>query len=97
MERHNDILRRIVFRIDTELKRLGITMPFNILLGEANYVKNSMLEYGGQTPYTAVLGKNPRLLEILGDRDNMHNIGQIEDQGLIYDEPGIHCGTRNLR
>ena len=70
-------------------------MPFEFILAEAFYCKNSMLEYNGQSPYQAVLGKHPKLLNILPAEGT--SIAEVDDQGLQYDEPGILSHNVRLR
>ena len=72
MERRGALLRDTVHRIDAQLKRDGIDIPFKIRVGEAVFARSALLTVNNTTPYNAVYGRVPHLLP------NMH---VLEDEG----------------
>ena len=67
IERRNDMLRQQYNRNRTQAREEGIRVTKTDLLDESVYVLNAMTSVHGQTPYVAVFGRVPVLLqEVVG-------------------------------
>jgi hypothetical protein len=81
IERHHQILRATLHKIQsqTELEELGISFP--MLLAEAVYVKNALTAIAGHSPFEAVFGRVPRLLF------------DVEEGAISADAQGTHAAV----
>ena len=65
-ERHHEILRQALHRIEGQLNSEGLLerYPFEWILAEAIFAKNAILGGGksGSSPYQALLGRTPQIL-----------------------------------
>ena len=59
VERHHEILRRLLLRVESQLAQEGIAVPFNIILCECVLAKNVLTTVAGHTPYRALYGREP--------------------------------------
>ena len=75
IERHNELLRQQLHRMETQLQTEGRTVRFGQTLNQALFAKNSLLTYNGHTPYQAVLGRQPVLLPSF-DTPNPQDVDQ---------------------
>ena len=80
IERHNELLRRQVHLCDSQATTEGLRVSFEQVLSEALYAKNILLTYGGHSPYEALFGRTPALLnvldeEILGESEQFPQLG----------------------
>ena len=71
IERHNEILRQQVHRCDEQATSDGLRVSFANVLSESVFAKNSLFVCGGFTPYEALYGRTPQIL----------NIADIEHEG----------------
>ena len=75
VERHNEILRRQIHLLDQQATNEGLRVSFQQILNEAVFSKNILLQYGGYSPYEALLGRTPPLLDVMSiedDREREH-------------------------
>ena len=59
VERHHELLRRIILRLEAQLAEEGVRVPMSVIIGEALLAKNSLTTVAGQTPYRALYGRDP--------------------------------------
>ena len=50
VERHHELLRRIILRTEAQVKEEGITVPFSVIIAECVLAKNTLTAVAGQTP-----------------------------------------------
>lgn len=62
VERHHELLRQTLHRVEDQLKEESIHLPFDVVLAECMFVNNAMLTVGDATPYQAVFGRTPVML-----------------------------------
>lgn len=62
IERHHQVLRDLLHKIETQAKTEGLVIPQADILAEALYAKNCLITVGDFTPYTGLLGRQPRIL-----------------------------------
>ena len=72
VERHNELLRRQIHLIDGKATADGLRVSFQQVLTEATFAKNVLLQYGGYSPYEALYGRTPPLLDVLSHEDDEH-------------------------
>ena len=65
VERHNDLLRRQIHLMDAQAIADGLRVSFEQVLSEATMAKNMLLQYGGYSPYEALYGRTPHLLDVM--------------------------------
>ena len=65
VERHNELLRRQVHLMDAQATADGLRVSFAQVLNEATLAKNMLLQYGGYSPYEALYGRTPHLLDVM--------------------------------
>ena len=64
VERHHEVLRILILRVESQLAQEGISMPFKVILSECVLAKNILTTVAGQTPYRALYGREtPGLAE----------------------------------
>ena len=81
VERHHQIYRDQMNTIRTQVAEENLQIPFEHLVAEATYAKNSLTLIGGFSPYQAVFGVTPRFLA------ELENPGQsmlTENEGGIF-------------
>jgi hypothetical protein len=92
VERHHDVLRRMLLRVEDQLKQEGVSvMPFEMILGETVLAKNLLTSVAGVSPYQAVYGRLPPIMlefEPLSET-------QLDDMGAGI--PGVSKGHHRLR
>ena len=66
VERHHALLRHQVHLLKDQTMEEGLRASFESLLSESVYVKNALMRVGSATPYEAVLGRVPRLFDVVG-------------------------------
>ena len=59
VERHHELLRRILLRVEAQLREEGINVPLDVILAECFLAKNCLLTVAGHTPYRALYGRGP--------------------------------------
>ena len=62
MERHHQIVRDMLHRIDAQCQRESLIVGAKDIVAETVYAKNNMLEIGGYAPITAAMGIRPSFL-----------------------------------
>ena len=62
IERRNAVLRHVLHMIEADLKRCGIKIPFDRILGEGIFVSNAFTFYNGVSPTNAHTGRQPACL-----------------------------------
>ena len=62
VERHHEVLRRLLLRVESQLAQEGIAVPFKVILSECVLAKNVLTTVAGQTPYRALYGREPPVL-----------------------------------
>ena len=70
VERHNEILRRQIHLMDQQATRDGLRVSFTQVLNEAVFSKNVLLQYGGYSPYEALFGRTPPMLDVMTAEDD---------------------------
>ena len=92
IERRGAILRHSMHLIEEQLAKEGITISFTRLLAEAVFAGNSLVSYGGATPYNARFGRQPQMLPDLeappdttapGTARSTHRIREVALQKII--------------
>ena len=61
VERHHELLRQTLHKLEEQLKEEGIAVPFSVVVNEAILAKNAFTTVGGHTPYRALYGRDPQL------------------------------------
>ena len=59
-----DLLRRQIHLMDSDATNHGLRVDFEQILSEAVFAKNILLTYGGWSPYEALYGRTPALLDV---------------------------------
>ena len=59
VERHHELLRRIILRTEAQFKEEGISVPFSVIITECVLAKNTLTVVAGQTPYRAHYVRDP--------------------------------------
>ena len=59
VERHHELLRRILLRIEDQLEEEGIKVPLSVVVAEGALAKNTLTRVAGHTPYRALYGRDP--------------------------------------
>ena len=80
VERHHDLLRRILHVTETQLTEEGMAPEFETVLCECVFAKNALLSISGVTPYQAVLGRTPPVLADFEPSSDLHH----DDAGLEH-------------
>ena len=62
IERRGALFREAIHKIDSQLRKDGITLPFEAVVAEAVFAGNALLTVNGSSPYNAVFGRVPRIL-----------------------------------
>ena len=79
-ERHHEILRDMLHKLNSQLTHENIKIPKDLLVAECSYVKNAMISINGESPYQAVLGRFQQLLlevEQVNQAAMQDEIGQL--------------------
>ena len=64
VERHHEILRRQIHLINTNAEQEGLRASLSAVLSEAVFAKNVLFNTGGASPYEAVFGRIPPLVNV---------------------------------
>ena len=64
IERHNEILRQQLHRCDEQSTADGLRVGMENILSESLFAKNCLLVQGGYSPYEALFGRCPPLLNV---------------------------------
>ncbi|CAK0831488.1 unnamed protein product [Prorocentrum cordatum] len=91
VERHHDLVRKIIRRVQAQLAEEGIVMPLEIVIMECALIKNLLITVAGYSPYQAVYGRLPPLLAEFEPVSDC----QIDDQSAGI--PGISRHHHRLR
>ena len=59
VERHHELLRRTILKIEDQCKAEGLTVPFPVIVAEAVLANNTLVKVAGQTPYRGLYGREP--------------------------------------
>ena len=59
VERHHELLRKIILRLEAQLAEEGCKVPMSVIVSEALLAKNSLTTVAGQTPHRALYGRDP--------------------------------------
>ena len=62
VERHNEIVRQGMHRLYDLCVQHCVAVPLRHRLVEVLFFKNSLLQYGGFSPYNSVIGQQPAML-----------------------------------
>ena len=62
VERHHELLRQTLHRLEEQLKEEGIELPFEVVVNDAVLAKNALTTVGGHTLYRAFYGRGPTIL-----------------------------------
>ena len=62
VERHHELLRRLLLKVEAQLHEEGVRVPFEVIVAECFLAKNVMVTVAGQTPYRALYGRDPPML-----------------------------------
>ena len=54
VERHHELLRRILLRVEAQLAEEGINVGLDVILAESLLAKNCLLQVSGHSPYRAL-------------------------------------------
>ena len=91
VERHNELLRNQLHRVEGQFQREGINVPHSCILDECLFAKNSMLSVHGRSPFQALLGRNPNPLREFEPQSET----VLDDEGDGV--PGISRNINRLR
>ena len=84
IERHNEILRQQLHRCDEQSTADGLRVGMENTLSESLFAKNCLLVQGGYSPYEALFGRCPPLLNVRDlERDDPQ---EEEDSFSIKDD-----------
>ena len=61
-ERHHELLRELLRRIDGQVQLEGLALEDAGILAEVVHAKNCLIRIGGASPFVAVFGKSPNML-----------------------------------
>ena len=89
IERHHQVLRDVLHKIETQALTESLSIDRETLLSEGLHVKNIMTSVGGHTAHEAVLGQAPRLLFDIEE-------GPASDDATAL-SPGVGRHTARLR
>lgn len=65
IERHNEILRQQIHKCDEQATADGLRVDMENILNESLFAKNSLLVLGGYTPYEALYGRTPPIVNVM--------------------------------
>ena len=65
VERHHALLRHQFHLLRDQTLEDGLRVSFEAVLAECVFVKNAMMRIGNSTPYQAVLGRVPHMLDVV--------------------------------
>ena len=89
IDRRGALVREVMHKIISQLKREGIKMPIKQVLSEATFCTNALLSVNGSTPYNAVYGRVPHILPSIDQPDALNESN--------LDLPGTIRFTHRLR
>ena len=102
VERHNEILRRQLHLVEDQSNSEGLPATFDMLLAEAVSAKNALFQIGNATPYEALYGRSPPLVnvmleengEMVSDRDAAR-VRQISISSMIQATADVRTRIAN--
>ena len=59
VERHHELLRRLLLRVESQLHAEGLHVPTEVVVAECILAKNVLTTVAGHTPYRALYGRDP--------------------------------------
>lgn len=59
VERHHELIRRLLLRVESQLHAEGLNVPMEVIVAECILAKNVLTTVAGQTPYRALYGREP--------------------------------------
>ena len=59
VERHHELLRRFLLRVESQLRSEGLVVPMEVIVAECILAKNVLTTVAGHTPYRALYGREP--------------------------------------
>ena len=59
VERHHELLRRLLLRVESQLQAEGLHVPTEVVVAECTLAKNVFTTVAGHTPYRALYGREP--------------------------------------
>ena len=59
VERHHDMFRRLLLRVESQIDEDGLAIPLPIIVAECCLAKNLLTSVVGTSPYQAVFGRQP--------------------------------------
>ena len=63
VERHHDIFRRLLLRVESQLAEEGVMgIPLPMIVAECALAKNLLLSVGGSSPYQGLYGRMPPIM-----------------------------------
>jgi hypothetical protein len=92
VERRGAILRHAMHLIEEQLTKEGVTITFARLLAEAVFAGNSLITFGGASPYNSRFGRQPKMLPdfeappdttVSGPARHTHRIREVSLQKII--------------
>ena len=69
IERRGALFREVIHKIESQLRKDGIVLPFEAIVAEAVFAGNALLTVNGSSPYNAVFGRVPRILPSVDQTD----------------------------
>ena len=87
VERHHELLRSVIRKVIAQLTEEGLELDIQCIISEAIFVKNAFIKVHGVTPYNAVLGRTPMILQEFEGA----TMGQLMDC-LLYTSPSPRDG-----
>jgi hypothetical protein len=87
VERHHELLRSQFLHIQQQCVAEKLQVSDSEILSEATFAKNTMLQIHGKSPYEAVIGRTPKIMQ------------EFEDQGIsaIDDSKGGSLSRHAVR
>ena len=59
MERHHELLRRTILKLEDQCKAEGLSVPFSVIVAEAVLAKNTLVKVAEQASYRGLYGREP--------------------------------------
>ena len=88
MERHNEILRVQLHKVQSRLRAENLTVRFPLVLAEATLAKNCLLSTGNSsTPYQSLYGRVPQVLPQI---DDTVGAARLDDEMEVNGSHSVH-------
>lgn len=94
VERHNEILRQALHRVESQIKEESLCCTFEICLATVTFMHNSLIVIGKSTPYQALLGRQPAMLPPLAGGMVKHDMSLAPESRIINELSG--AGQRHI-